>query len=108
MSIYKNPRGRSSFGLALCGRCQRKHFLDDLSPDPNMPGLMVCRKDIDELDPYLLPMRAVEDITLRYVRPDEPLVVGASPSPAPAPAPAPSGYSLDFSQAANSQYLAVI
>jgi hypothetical protein len=32
---------------------------------------MVCKDDLDEFDPYRLPARQTEDITLRFVRPDE-------------------------------------
>jgi hypothetical protein len=39
-------------------------------PDPNSPGLRVCREDLDELDPYRLPARQTERITLPFVRPD--------------------------------------
>jgi hypothetical protein len=38
--------------------------------DPNYPGLRVCRVDVDELDPYRLPARQTERITLPFVRPD--------------------------------------
>jgi len=73
MSRYLNPRGRTTYGLGICGRCSRKFFLDQLQPDGNSPGLMVCRKDRDDLDPYRLPARQTEEITLPFVRPDEPL-----------------------------------
>lgn len=41
--------------------------------DPNYPGLRVCKVDQDELDPYRLPARQTERITLPFVRPDTPL-----------------------------------
>lgn len=47
--------------------------LDDLYPDANYPGLRVCREDLDEYDPYRLPARQPETITLRFTRPDTPL-----------------------------------
>lgn len=34
---------------------------------------MVCKKDLDELDPYRLPARITEDITLPFTRPDRKL-----------------------------------
>lgn len=83
MAIYLDTRGKSTLGIAICGRCSRKFSLDDLHPDPNFPGLMVCAKDLDVLDPYRLPMRQPEDIALRYCRPDEPLtfpIEAAEPS----------------------------
>jgi hypothetical protein len=39
---------------------------------------MVCKADLDEFDPYRLPARQTEDITLRFVRPDE--SIATSPS----------------------------
>lgn len=70
MGIWLDPRGKSTFGIGICGRCSRKMSLDDLQPDPNIPGLMVCAKDRDEFDPYRLPARQSEDIRLPFVRPD--------------------------------------
>jgi len=40
----------------------------------------VCRDDRDDYDPYRLPARETEDITLRYPRPDIPLT-GAAVEP---------------------------
>lgn len=70
MPLFLNPRGRSTFGIGLCARCSRKMFLEDLFPDPNSPGLMVCVKDLDVLDPYRLPARQTEAINLPFYRPD--------------------------------------
>jgi hypothetical protein len=47
--------------------------LDELFSDPNSPGLRVCREDLDNLDPYRLPPRQPDNITLPFVRPDLPL-----------------------------------
>lgn len=74
MPAFISTRGRSTLAIGLCDRCQRKFPLDDLQPDPNFPGLRVCRDDRDEFDPYRLPARQTEDITLRFPRPDVPLV----------------------------------
>lgn len=70
MPLYLDTRGRSTLGIGICARCSRKMSLDDLQSDPNFPGLMVCDKDLDQFDPYRLPARQSEDITLRFVRPD--------------------------------------
>lgn len=70
MPLYLDTRGRSTLGIGICARCSRKMSLDDLHSDPNFPGLMVCVADLDEFDPYRLPARQTEDITLRFVRPD--------------------------------------
>jgi hypothetical protein len=76
MPIFIDPSGRSTFGLGVCARCWRKFSLEDLYSDPNSPGLKVCLDDLDDYDPYRLPARRTEDITLRFYRPDEPLTAG--------------------------------
>lgn len=70
MGVWLNTRGRSSLAIGICGRCNRKFPLDDLRPDPNIPALMVCDKDRDQFDPYRLPARKTENISLRFPRPD--------------------------------------
>lgn len=78
MPVFLNTRGRSTLGIGICGRCSIKFPLDELMPDPNYPGMRVCRKDLDDYDPYRLPARATEDITLRFPRPDTPLEGGGA------------------------------
>jgi len=73
MSIYLDTRGLSTLGIGLCDRCSRKMSLTQLMSDPNSPGLRVCREDLDQLDPYRLPPRQSDQITLPFVRPDAPL-----------------------------------
>ena len=73
MPVFLDTRGRSTIAIAICGRCSRKFPYDDLMPDPNYPGLRVCKDDLDEYDPYRLPARQTEDISLRFPRPDTPL-----------------------------------
>ena len=73
MPIFLDPRGHATYGIGICGRCSRKMFLEDLFSDPNSPGLMVCAKDLDVLDPWRLPARQTEQITLPFYRPDLPL-----------------------------------
>jgi len=73
MSVFLDPRGKSTFGIGICARCQRKMSLDDLMPDPNSPGLRVCEMDRDQFDPYRLPARQPERITLAFPRPDVPV-----------------------------------
>jgi len=73
MSVFLDTRGKSTLGIGICDRCSRKMSLDDLYPDANYPGLRVCRDDLDDFDPYRLPARQPETITLRFTRPDTPL-----------------------------------
>ena len=77
MPVFLDTRGNASLAIGICGRCSRKFPLDDLHPDPNYPGLMTCDADRDEYDPYRLPARQTEDISLRFPRPDVPLDGGS-------------------------------
>ena len=38
-------------------------------PDPNFPGMRVCKDDLDNFDPWRLPARQTENIALRFPRP---------------------------------------
>jgi hypothetical protein len=43
----------------------------EMSSDTNFPGLQVCAQGCkDQLDPYRLPARKTERITIRFPRPD--------------------------------------
>ena len=70
MSLFLDTRGLAWAGIGICDRCSRKFPIGELMPDPNYPGLRVCKADVDELDPYRLPARQTERITLPVVRPD--------------------------------------
>lgn len=78
MPKFLDTRGRTKIAIAVCGRCGIKMPYDELRPDPNYPGVMVCADDYDDLDPYRLPARITEDISLEYPRPDFPI---SGPSP---------------------------
>ena len=73
MSLFLDTRGLAWAGIGICDRCSRKFPIGELMPDPNSPGLRVCKVDVDELDPYRLPARQTERITLPFVRPDVPV-----------------------------------
>lgn len=73
MPYWLDPTGLPTFGIGICARCSKKMSLVDLHSDPNAPGLMVCKDDLDQLDPYRLPARQTERINLDFVRPDVPL-----------------------------------
>lgn len=96
MSRYwLNPRGRSTYGLALCARCSRKFFLDELKPDPNFSGLLVCDKDRDVLDPWRLPAPAGEQISLPMVRPEQDRLTYRNPRTSLTPSNVPDNVLLD-------------
>jgi hypothetical protein len=78
MPVFLNTRGNSTLGIGICSRCSRKFPLHELHSDPNFPGLRVCRVDTDQFDPYRLPARQTENITLPFARPDTP--IGTNPA----------------------------
>jgi hypothetical protein len=75
---FLDPGGQPTYGIGICGRCSRKMFLSELSPDPNYPGLMVCREDRDQYDPYRLAPRRPDQIVLPFTRPDTPISTAPS------------------------------
>lgn len=70
MPRFLDTTGQPSLAIAVCDRCNRKFPIGELSPDPNAPGLMVCREDKDIFDPWRLPPRRTENVTVRNPRPD--------------------------------------
>lgn len=76
MPIYIDTRGNPTLGIGICGRCSRKFALHELFDDNNYPGLKVCREDQDNIDPWRLPARATDDLTLPFCRPDVALDTG--------------------------------
>lgn len=71
MSLYLNTRGKTSVAIAICDRCRMKRSITKLVADSNAPGLRVCGDTCrDVYDPYRLPARRTENITLQYPRPD--------------------------------------
>jgi len=65
---------QTGIAIAVCDRCKMKRFLSQLGRDPNFPGLRVCNEGcLDQLDPWRLPARVPERVTLNYPRPDVPL-----------------------------------
>lgn len=70
MPIYIDTTGNSVLSVAVCDRCSRKFAYTDLMPDPNFPGMRVCKDDLDKFDPWRLPARQTENIALRFPRPD--------------------------------------
>lgn len=78
MPRYLDTRGNSNLGIGICARCNRKFPLHELVSDPNAPGMRVCIEDRDNYDPYRLPARRPDQITLPFTRPDVPLNVSAA------------------------------
>ncbi len=83
MPRYLDTRGKTSVAVAICDRCKMKRSITELMSDPNSLGLRVCTNGqgcVDLFDPWRLPARQTENITLRYPRPDAPLD-GFTPGP---------------------------
>jgi hypothetical protein len=74
MPRFLDTRGYSDIAIAICDRCKCKYPHAVLRSDPNFPGLRVCDTGCaDQFDPYRLPARKTERITIRFPRPDESL-----------------------------------
>lgn len=69
MGLYLQVKTNGSAAIAICPRCQRKCYYDELVGDPNNKQFY-CQDCVDVLDPWRLPARQAEDITLRHPRPD--------------------------------------
>jgi hypothetical protein len=68
---FLDTRGYSDIAIAVCDRCKMKRPHAVMRPDPNFPGLQVCDQGCaDQFDPYRLPARKTERITIRFPRPD--------------------------------------
>jgi hypothetical protein len=75
MPAYLDTRGQTSLAIAICDRCRMKRPYSFLVPDRNTPGLRVCPDRCDDAyDPWRLPARQTEDITLQYPRPEADLI----------------------------------
>ena len=74
MPRFLDTTGLSDIAIAVCDRCKMKRAHAVLRSDPNFPGLQVCDQGCaDQFDPYRLPARKTERITIRFPRPDLPL-----------------------------------
>jgi len=76
MPVYLDTRGNSILSVGICDRCNRKMAYVDLMPDPNFPGMRVCKEDLDNYDPWRLPAIQPENISLRHPRPDVSIATG--------------------------------
>ena len=71
MSIWLDTRGNTVLSIAICDRCKMKRAYDEIGTDRNLSGLRVCNFGCNgERDPYRLPARQPEKISIRFPRPD--------------------------------------
>ena len=74
MPLYLPPKmGSGTCAIAYCDRCRKKMYYDDLQPDGDSPNLLVCADCSDLQDPYRLPIRRNEDISLKHPRGPDPI-----------------------------------
>jgi len=82
MPYFLDTEGFATIAISVCDRCKMKRPHAEMRPDPNFPGLRVCEQGCaDEKDPYRLPARPTEKITIRFPRPDLPLDTLNKPAP---------------------------
>lgn len=79
MSLYERTLGKSILSPAICDRCRLRGAAADMIPDPDKNGLFVHKHCADKLDPWKLPPRQSENITIPRPRPDRPLVNPGTP-----------------------------
>jgi hypothetical protein len=71
MSVWLDTTGNTVISIAICDRCKMKRPYTEISEDRNIRGLRVCNQGCnDERDPYRLPARQPERISIRFPRPD--------------------------------------
>ena len=71
MGLWLHTEGDTVVAVAVCDRCKMKRHSTFLVPDPNTPGLRVCKDTcVDVYDPWRLAPRTTEDITVKGVRPE--------------------------------------
>lgn len=73
MSLYLPVRTKGSAAIAVCARCQTKVHYDSLKQDPNTLN-WYCSDCVDIYDPWRLPARQPENISLQHPRPDTELI----------------------------------
>jgi len=79
MPRFLNTEGNAVIAVFICDRCKVKRPIIEAQPDPNFPGLKVCQQGCaDQKDPYRLPARKTERITLQFPRPDVSVAVNPS------------------------------
>lgn len=89
MPLFIDTRGNETLGIGICARCCFKFPLGELHPDPNSPGLLCCKKDLDQFDPYRLPPPQADIFNLPFTRPDAHIGLPEETPPLVPPKPPP-------------------
>lgn len=71
MPRFLDTLGNSTLSIFVCDRCKMKRAYSSMRSDGNIPAIRVCSESCsDQFDPYRLPARQPEKISLRFPRPD--------------------------------------
>lgn len=70
MSVFLNTEGKSNLAVAICDRCRLRGPNADMVQDGDKPGLWVHAHCADGIDPWKLPPRQSEDVSVPHPRPD--------------------------------------
>lgn len=70
MSRFLDTRGEAVLSPYQCDRCKQRGRFSEMVEDRDRQGLWVHRTCSDELDPWKLPPRSSEDVTIPHPRPD--------------------------------------
>lgn len=70
MSAFLDTRGKAILSPAICDRCRLRGAAADMIPDRDKPGLFVHPHCADDIDPWKLPPRQAEDVSIPHPRRD--------------------------------------
>ena len=70
MSRFLDTRGEQVLSPYICDRCKMIKRFSEMVEDEDKQGLWVCRDCSDQIDPWKLPPRESEDVTIPHPRPD--------------------------------------
>jgi len=70
MPMWLDTRGKSDCAIGICSRCGFKMAHADMVSDPNAPGIRGHKHCMDDFDPWRLPARQPDQISIEYPRPD--------------------------------------
>lgn len=70
MGRFLDTRGEQVLSPYICDRCRMIKAFSEMQEDEDRQGLWVCKGCSDQLDPWKLPPRESEDVTIPHPRPD--------------------------------------
>lgn len=70
MGKFLDTRGESVLSPYICDRCHLRGKFSEMRSDDDNPALWVHRECSDQLDPWKLPPRQSEDVSIPHPRPD--------------------------------------